>query len=333
MMGLPTSRMALAVLAMAGGLGTILAGEPFPIQSQSPLSRLYGLPVGDDAAAVAPTGFQIRASFDLANNSFVETRGADALVLDGETWVARFGVRHGWGNGWRVAMQVPVVSHQGGVADDFIEGYHDALGLPQGDREGRSSDQLEFRFQKDGRTWVDLVDSATGVGDVRFSVSMPLWRDKPATRAVDAVAGVELPTGDSDRLLGSGSTDFSLGLAACDLASLFRWNLELHGSAGILAMTTGDVLADWQEPVAGYGNFSVGWRLADWLMPRLQVDWHSPFFAGTGMGPLDDWAVELDSGATIFLPAGFALDLAVAEDIAVNTTPDVVFHISLRKEL
>ena len=333
MTGLPNSRIVLGILALAGVVWTAAAGEPFLIQSQSPFSRLYGLPAGDDAAAVAPTGFQVRASFDLANNSFVETRGADALVLDGETWVARFGARHGWGNGWRVAMQVPIVSHQGGVADDFIEGYHDALGLPQGDRDGRPSDQLEYRYQKDGRNWVHLADSATGLGDVRFSMSAPLWRNKPATRAVDAVAGVELPTGDSDLLLGSGSTDFSLGLAACDLASLSRWNLELHGSAGILMMTTGDVLADWQEPVAGYGNFSVGWRLVDWLMPRLQVDWHSPFFADTGMGPLDDWAVELDSGATIFLPAGFALDLAVAEDIAVNTTPDVVFHISLRKAL
>ena len=136
MTGLPNSRIVLGILALAGGVWTAAAGEPFLIQSQSPFSRLYGLPAGDDAAAVAPTGFQVRASFDLANNSFVETRGADALVLDGETWVARFGARHWWGNGWRAVMQVPIVSHQGGVADDFIEGYHDALGLPQGDRDG-----------------------------------------------------------------------------------------------------------------------------------------------------------------------------------------------------
>ena len=51
------------------------------------------------------------------------------------------------------------------------------------------------------------------------------------------------------------------------------------------------------------------------------------------MAPLDSWAVELVTGATILLPAGFALDIAVAEDIAVNTTPDVVFHFAIKRSL
>jgi hypothetical protein len=324
---------ALTVLATAGRLFAGPAGEPFLTQNENPISRLYGLPSGDDAEVVAPTGLQVRVVLDVANNSFEESRGADELVLDGETWCTRIALRHGWKNGWRVALQMPVVSHQGGIADDFIEWYHGALGLPQGNRKQRPSDQLEYRYQKDGRTLFDLTDPAVGLGDVRGSVSAPLWRDRAQTRALDAVAGVKLPTGDSDRLLGSGSTDFSIGLAACDLASLSRWNLGLHGSAGVLAMTTGDILEELQEPFAGYGNLSLGWQLADWLQPRLQLDWHSPFFSGTGMVPLDSWAVELVSGATIFLPARFALDIAVAEDIAVNTTPDVVFHFAIKRSL
>lgn len=324
---------ALAVWTAAGRLLAAPAGEPFLIQNESPISRLYGLPAGDDAAAVAPTGFQMRVALDVANNSFEQTRGADELVLDGETWCLRIALRHGWKNGWRVALQVPMVSHQGGVADDFIEWYHGALGLPQGNRKQRPSNLLDYSYRRGSDPLFRLDDPAAGIGDLRLSVAAPLWRDRAQSRAVDAVAGVKLPTGDPDLLLGSGSTDFSLGLAACDLASLSRWNLDLHGSAGVLALTAGDILEDQQEPFAGYGNFSLGWQLADWLQPRLQLDWHSPFFSDTGMTPLDDWAVELVSGATIFLPAGFALDLAVAEDIAVNTTPDVVFHFAIKRNL
>ena len=33
-----------------------------------------------------------------------------------------------------------------------------------------------------------------------------------------------------------------------------------------------------------------------------------------------------------FIMQGNVIDLAVAEDLAVNTTPDVVFHFGLRKE-
>ena len=145
--------------------------------------------------------------------------------------------------------------------------------------------------------------------------------------------GVELPTGDSGRLLGSGSWDFSLGLAGADFATLAQWNLELHGGVGMLAMTDGDVLAEFQEPFAGYGDLAVGWRLARWLVPRVQVDVHSPFFADTGQAPLDDWAVDLVCGATVLLPGRIALDLAVAEDVAVDTAPDVVFHVGLKRSL
>ena len=318
----------LALAPVAAG-----AGEPFLLQNENPLSRLYGLPAGDDAVLPAPAGYQACAVFDLANYSYAKSRGADELVLDGETWVARFVLRRGWKNGWRVALQVPVVSHQGGGMDDFLEWYHDALGLPDGNRKQRPSNRLEYRDLKDGRTRFDLEDPATGVGDVRISMGAPLWRNAAATRAVDAVAGVELPTGDPDRLLGSGSTDFSLGLAACDMATLARWNLEWHGSAGLLVLTDGEVLEDQQRPVAGYGNLSVGWRLAQWLVPRLQVDWHSPLFQDAGFAPLDDWAVQLDSGATVRLPAGFALDVAVAEDLAVGASPDVVFHFDLKRSL
>ena len=323
---------ALALLALAGHPVAASAGEPFFISNENPLSRLYGLPAGGDAAA-GPTGFLARASLDVANNSFQKSRGADELVIDGETWVVRIAGRYGWKNGWRASLQVPVVSHQGGGLDGFLVDYHDALGLPDGNRKRRPSGHLEYRYRREGQTRFALVDPATGLGDVRGSVSAPLWKNGTGTRALDAVAGVEVPSGDADRLLGSGSTDFSLGLAACDLASLAKWNLEFQGAAGMLAMTPGDVLDDLQEPFAGYGNFSVGWRLARWLVPRLQIDAHSPLFADTGMAPLDDWAVDLVSGATVRLPAGFELDVAVAEDIAVNTAPDVVFHFSLKRSL
>ena len=322
-----------AFLAWAGLLPAVSAGEPFLIQNDHPIGRLYGVPAGDDAAPGGGAGSELRAGLDVGNNSVEKFRGPDELVLDGETWVLRFAGRYGWKNGWRVGLQVPLVSHQGGGTDSFIEEYHDALGLPDGNRKRRPADRLEYRYRRNGETIFNLADSTTGLGDIRLSVSAPLARDRAGTRALDAVAGVELPTGDANRLLGSGSWDFSLGLAAADFAALAKWNLELHGGAGVLAMTEGDVLPDFQEPVAVYGNVAVGWRLASWLMPRVQIDFHSPFFSGTGMAPLDDWAVELVCGATVRLPGRFALDLAVAEDVAVNTAPDVVFHVGLKRSL
>ena len=332
MRALPSIPVVCALLAWAGA-GPAQAGEPFLIRNDQPLGRLFGAPAGDDAVPGGMAGTDLRVALDVANTSIEKGRGPDELVLDGETWVMRFAARHVWKNGWRVMVGVPVVSHQGGGTDSFIEEYHDAMGLPDGNRKRRPADRLEYRFRRNGELLFSQTDSATGLGDVRLAAAAPLARGADGKRVLDAVAGVELPTGDADRLLGSGSWDFSLGLAACDFATLARWNLELHGGAGVLALTEGDVLADFQEPFAGYGDLAVGWRLANWLVPRAQVDFHSPFFADTGQAPLDDWAVELVCGATVLLPGRFALDLAVAEDVAVNTAPDVVFHVGLKRSL
>ena len=329
----PPIFVACALLAAAGALPAARAGDPFLIRNDQPVGRLYGVPVGIDADPAAAPGFGLRVGLDVANTSIERTAGPTELVLDGETWVLRFAARHVWKNGWRFMVGIPVVSHQGGGTDSFIEEYHDAMGLPDGNRKRRPSDRLEYRYRRGNEIHFNQTDSTTGLGDVFLAVAAPLARDRAGTRALDVVAGVEWPTGDADRLLGSGSWDFSLGLAAADFATLAKWNLELHGGAGVLAMTEGDVLADLQEPVAVYGDLAVGWRLASWLVPRVQVDFHSPFFADTGQAPLDDWAVELVCGATVRLPGRFALDLAVAEDVAVSTAPDVVFHVGLKRSL
>lgn len=322
-----------AGLAAAGSAPAGLESEPFWTQNQSPVSRLYGLPSGDEVPAGEGTGSQVRVAVDVANQSFHQVRDSDELVLDGESWTTRLMARHGWRNGWRLAIQIPVAAHGGGGLDDFLEDYHDLMGLPDGNRKRRPSDRLEYRYRQGGETRFRQTDPTAGLGDVRLSAAAPLWRGRDGGRALDAVAGVELPTGDPDRLLGSGSTDVSLGVAACDGASLSRWGLMLHGSVGLLGMTEGELLPEAQRPVAGYGSASVGWRLADWLQPRLQLDWNSPIFSGTGMTPLDSSAVELVMGATLRLPAGVALDVAVAEDLVVNAASDVVFHFCLWRNL
>ena len=55
-------------------------------------------------------------------------------------------------------------------------------------------------------------------------------------------ARLELPTGDADKLLGSGSVDFALWLAGSSRAALESGTVAVHLAVGGLAMSRGDVL-------------------------------------------------------------------------------------------
>ena len=329
----PSIPVALVLLALAAGRGSAAAGEPFLTRNQSPVSRLYGVPGGGAAGPAGATGWAVRVVFEIANLSFQEVRDMQELVLDGETWSTRLVLGRSWANGWRAGVQLPVSGHGGGALDGFIGDYHRAAGLPYGNRRRRPADRLEYVFRQGEDTRFHVTERTAGLGDVQFFGAAPLWRSGEGTRGLEAVASVELPTGDAGRLLGSGGTELALGLAGGDRASLARWRLEVQAAAGVVLAATGDILPEAQKHAAGYGVLSLGWRATDWLQPRLQLDWHGPFFKGTGLAPLDSAAAVLVAGATIRLPAGFALDVAVAEDVDVNTAADVVFHFCLKRDI
>ena len=88
-----------------------------------------------------------------------------------------------------------------------------------------------------------LFDSSTptsGLGDIQLSAAMKLG--KATLRA-----GVKAPTGDPDKLTGSGATDLSLGIYGGSVTRFFDRDLSYSGFVGMLALGDGDVMAELQR--------------------------------------------------------------------------------------
>jgi hypothetical protein len=151
-------------------------------------------------------------------------------------------------------------------------------------------------------------------------------RDRLAVRTT-----VKFPTGDSASLLGSGSTDFSLSLCG-SMNNFTEWgSLGLFGALGGMAMTKGDVLADQQNNLAGFGTLGLGWGPTEWLSFKLQLNTHTAMFHGSDLDELSKDALMLLIGGTLRFPDGYLLDIAVSEDLVVSTSPDVAFHLGLSR--
>lgn len=96
-----------------------------------------------------------------------------------------------------------------------------------------------------------------------------------------------------------------------------------------MAMTKGDILPEQQRNHVGFGSLGAGWNPLSWLAFKVQMDAHPPFYGDSSLKALSANAAQLLIGGTLGLSERTTLDIAVSEDIATTTSPDVAFHFNL----
>ncbi len=300
---------------------------PFFTFNQSPLVQLYGLPAIGAARILDPGEQSYRLQMDLANNFSVGRSGTESIILDGETTRLTLAFSGHGGRNFEWGIQIPYVSHNGGVLDSFIRRWHDTFGMSQGGRTDVPDNALNYRYVRDGQTLVSQALEGDGVGDIRLSGGWQLLRPGAGDdTAVALRASLKLPTGDSEQLHGSGGTDLALWLNGGYGGYGLGPSASVFGGLGVLLMDRGDVLPEQQRSSALFGSLGAG----AWVLPRLslkvQLDFNEAIYRDSELTQLGDDSLQLSVGGSLRLAKHTRIELAVVEDIAVATAPDVVFH-------
>lgn len=320
-------RIVLSAVFSLGLLSQAGADEPptdaFPLRNHNPFLQIYGLPAFRTADLVPAGGIDVDVTIDIANDVDRADKSGESITIDGESRILNVSLRRRIGERFEVGLDVPYVDHSGGFLDNVIYEFHDLFGFPNSSRDG-PDDQFLISFARDGTTLFEMNSPASGVGDVRLSAAM-------AFPAVTLRAGVKLPTGDPDKLTGSGAADVSLGVYGGGATSLFDRRLSWTGFFGVLALGTGDVLRDLQNEVVPYGGVALRWHATDRVSLATQLALQGPYF-DADLRELGGRTSQLGFGADIEFPKqGWLLRLAIAEDIAGDAAPDVAFHLSIRR--
>ena len=329
-----TAAIACATATLLAALSpTVFAMEilPFQTANQSPLVRIFGLPaIG--AASVIPAGrTEGTLSLDASNNFAPGSAAGERVMLDGETYRFALAARYGIAPGFEIGLTIPVLTNSGGFLDGFIEGFHDLFGFTQGKRKSYPKDRLNYEYTRAGDRQVLVNDGSTGIGDVRLSGAWKVYDDgRENPRQVALHGSIKFPTGNSHRLFGSGSTDFALWVTAGDDYRLPIGHLTLYAAGGGLVMTDGDVLRDQQRNLVGFGSLGVGWSPLEWLALKFQADGHTSFYGGSDLVQVNSGSVQLTTGGTIGFTRDTFLDVGISEDVVLDASPDVVFHLALR---
>lgn len=306
---------------------------PFRTTNQSPLVVIHPLPAESSAVISPPGKFSSALTFDLASNYSSSSKNSETILLDGESYRWAVATRYGVNDRLEVGIEIPWISVSGGFLDSFIIDWHDTFGLPQGGRDAALKNELNYRYADSGGQRLLLDSSGSGFGDIVLSGGLKLYDEKTAALhdSLALRATVKLPTGDSDELRGSGALGGTISL--CGSSNHFsEWGaLGLFGSLGGMLSAKGDLLKDQQESAAAFGTLGLGVGPAPWISFKLQLNANTPLYKDSSLTELSDAAVMLVMGGALLLPGDYQLDIGVSEDIAVDTAPDVAFHLGLSK--
>jgi len=304
---------------------------PFYTQNQSPVIQIFGLPSIGDPSVVPARKSDMRLIVDLANNFIEDQSPRESITLDGESTRISLDARYGISKNFEVGVVIPYLTVGGGFTDGFIDWYHNTFGFAAGGRDQAPTNRLLYQYQKDGQVLLKVDESSHGIGDIQLMGGLQLYQSavKPS-RAISLRTSLKLPTGDSDQLHGSGSTDLSLWITAGDEWRPDIGPIALFGAGGVMGMTDGDVLKDQQRNWVGFAVLGLGWSPARWIAFKIQANGHTSFYKDSELEELNGNSVQLTIGGTLAFSKNISLDLGVTEDLILRASPDVVFHLALR---
>jgi hypothetical protein len=303
---------------------------PFYSFNQNPLVQIYGLPALGSARVLDQDQTRLQIAVALASHFTSGTAGDEEITLDGETHRRILIVQRGLGHEMEWGVELPHLSQRGGSLDSFVEDWHDWFNLPDGGRPQTARNQLNYRYQRYGQARIGITQPDSGVGDLRLNGAQQLSRGgERGGHDLALRASLKLPTGDADSLFGSGATDFALWLSAACGQAVCSGDWGSYGGGGVLWVGQGDVLPDMQQHVVAFGSAGISWRATGDVSLKAQLDAHTAFYRDTRLPQLGSASAQFVMGGTWALSRQTAVDFALAEDIIVNTAPDVSFLLAL----
>jgi Protein of unknown function (DUF3187) len=299
--------------------------SPFLTHDQNPLVMIYGLPLPTAAKIIEQDTFQLSTSLNISNTINSETNASESLFIDAETYQLNLLLEYGLNKNWMLRFQLPLIAHNGGFLDSWIDDYHDLLNLPEHIRPQNPINRFQINYQLNGSPLINLQQRTSGIGDA--SIQLGYQKKSTTDFNLSYWASLKLPTGDAQNLTGSGSTDLSLWLSTDTGLKNDKW---LYGNLGFMLISDSDVLQTVQNKMVLFGN--AGFQMHPWkkVLLKLQFDSHSAFYDSNTdfLGP----AVQITFGGTVLFESS-SLDIVVSEDIQTQASPDVTFNLNWKLRL
>ena len=319
----------LLIYPLAARSSDDVAGA-FALRNQNPFLQIFGLPPLRSATLTPRGETDFGIAFDIANHAEANVNPPEEIAIDGESYFVTLSWRRRVSNRFELGIILPLVAHEQGFLDNVIENWHDALGLSNSKRRGPSN-QLGFLYTRNGITQYALYSPSSGIGDIQLSAALSLREpDNAGSGSLSLRSSIKLPSGDADKLLGSGAADFSLGIYASDTYTVFARDFGVSAFIGGLLLGDGEVLAEIQRSAVPFAGVAANWRTTERLGLVAQLYAQGAYF-DSDLDELGGDSIQLAVGLNYRLKRRpWLLKFAVVEDVAPNATSDFGLHFAVQ---
>jgi len=323
-------RFALAIVVVLGRCSEASLAdpliEPMHARNLSPPIAIFGVPTWDGGLDADDTS-RIFLSGDIASHFRFAAAGTETLILDGETWRADIVYERRIARDWTVAVEVPIVHNSGGVLDDFIDAWHSAFNLPDGNRNTRPEDELQFFYDPGPGSGYFRREAGTAFGDVVVGISRTVGQAREWLISLD----VKLPTGDEALLAGSGAADAAISVLRRGALRSGRRPFGWYWGASLLRLGELETFPAQNKDWVGLAMGGFSWQVFPSVGLKAQLDAHTAFYE-SALEELGDPAAQATFGGWWSIDASRTLTVAVIEDLIVRAAPDVSLQVAFQWE-
>lgn len=290
--------------------------ETLPVHDLNPLTANIAMP----ALPAAPT-HALSLTASIGNISLDQQGGNEHLQLDAERREWTLSYLRPVNETWTMGLELPWVQLNGGTLDHLIESWHHLFGFPNGNRASWPTNRLLIQHDTGNQTDLRLTHSASGMGDISLHVGKHWLAD--SSHPVTLWLSIKAPTGSDSRLLGSGGMDIAVTLSAEQHAAS-RLNTFEQITLTHVGNTTW--LNDRQRQMVANGVLGASLRVSSHWQFITQLNAHSALYDSDIL--VLGKAVQLSLGPR-YSTGKWQADFAIAEDLVVDTAPDVQFVFQL----
>ncbi len=264
---------------------------PFPVRNFQPFQLIFLGMFADRATVLPKRALDLRVEMAETASAFNESHPQINATLKFEELRTGVFFRYGLTDRLEVGLEVPVLYRYRGFLEGAITAVERMTSGLSPVRAGLKDTSYEFDFNRNGTPLFDGGPNELGIGDITFIGKYQVLLQNELLPAVALRFAVKAPTGDPNRVFGSGHTDFGLGLAA-EKAIAERWSIFVNLN-GIF-------------PTGSFAGFSLGpafssitggeYRWSPNLSLVAQFDYYSSPYRNTGLNMLDRGVTEVALG-------------------------------------